>query len=239
MQSKNIIVTGASAGIGRELVKIFALQGHTIIAIARREDRLNKLEKEIKSIQSDAKLLCLAIDLSKPESLAWLLKHADSLKRIDVLINNAGILINKAFDQVNRKEFEEVYATNVTAPYFLIQTLLPYLKSSKESPSHIVNISSMGGFQGSAKFPGLSVYSSSKAALANLTECLAEELKGAHIKVNCLALGAVQTEMLQEAFPGYSGGVDVASISAYIAQFALNAYPVINGKIIPVSNSTP
>jgi NAD(P)-dependent dehydrogenase (short-subunit alcohol dehydrogenase family) len=101
--------------------------------------------------------------------------------------------------------------------------------------SHILNISSMGGFQGSVKFPGLSYYSASKAALACLSECLALEFDELGIKVNCLALGSVQTEMLEEAFPGYKAPIDAKKIGEFIADFAINGNKFINGKIIPVA----
>ncbi|MEM1122345.1 MAG: SDR family oxidoreductase, partial [Bacteroidota bacterium] len=119
----------------------------------------------------------------------------------------------------------------------LVQALLPKLRQAK--PAHIVNIGSMGGVQGSSKFPGLSAYSASKAALANLTECLAEELKDDNIRTNCLALGAIQTEMLAEAFPGYEALVTSASMADYLAWFALNGHHFHNGKVIPVAVSTP
>ena len=97
----------------------------------------------------------------------------------------------------------------------------------------------MGGFQGSAKFAGLSAYSSSKAAVVGLTECLAEELKDKDIFVNCLAIGAVQTEMLSEAFPGYEAPVSPKQMAEYIFDFAIKGSQFYNGKILPVSSSTP
>ena len=109
----------------------------------------------------------------------------------------------------------------------------------KKQKSHILTISSMGGFQGSAKFAGLSAYSSSKAAIAGLTECLAEEFKGKNIAVNCLAIGAVQTEMLAEAFPGYKAQLLPFQMAEYIMDFAAKGHLYYNGKILPVSLSTP
>jgi NAD(P)-dependent dehydrogenase (short-subunit alcohol dehydrogenase family) len=107
------------------------------------------------------------------------------------------------------------------------------------SGSHIVNISSMGGFQGSAKYKGLSYYSASKAALACLTECLATEFTEFGISVNCLALGAVQTEMLDEAFPGYKAPVDAKQMAEFISGFALTGHKFFNGKILPVALGNP
>ena len=145
------------------------------------------------------------------------------------------MLINKPVKDLNPNDFGSIFKTNLKAPFFLIQSILPYFNK----PAHIVNISSMGGFQGSAKFPGLSLYSASKGALAILSECLAEELKDNGISVNCLCLGAVQTEMFNAAFPGYNTPVKPESMAEFIANFSLNAHKFINGKIIPVSVTTP
>jgi NAD(P)-dependent dehydrogenase (short-subunit alcohol dehydrogenase family) len=105
--------------------------------------------------------------------------------------------------------------------------------------AHIVNISAIGGFQGSVKFAGLAAYSTSKAAVCSFTELFAEEYKDTSIKMNCLCLGAAQTEMLEEAFPGYEAPVSAEKMAEYITDFALNADQWMNGKIIPVSLSTP
>src|SRR5208282_5900863 len=100
----------------------------------------------------------------------------------------------------------------------------------------IVNISSIGGVQGSAKFKGLSAYSSSKAALINITECLAEEFKERGIAVNCLALGSVQTEMFSAAFPSFEAALTAEEMANYISEFAVTGNKYFNGKVIPVSN---
>ena len=112
---------------------------------------------------------------------------------------------------------------------------LPFLKEN----SHVLNISSIGGVQGSLKFPGLAAYSSSKGALLTLTELLAEEYKDSKISFNALALGAVQTEMLEEAFPGYKAPVSAAEMAAYIFNFATTGHRFYNGKILQVSSNTP
>ena len=144
-------------------------------------------------------------------------------------------MINKSYNQLLSNDIDEMLNTNVKAPFLLIQKLVPFMKKG----SHIVNIGSMGGFQGSAKFSGLSIYSASKAALAILTECLAEELKDLEIQVNCLALGATQTEMLRSAFPDYTAPLKAFEMARFIAEFALNGNKYFNGKILPVSISTP
>lgn len=226
----NVVVTGASRGIGFELVKQFLNAGHTVFCLTRNLEPLKSIaHKNLKSISTD---------LSSQESINTAVTFVNKeVSQIDCIINNAGSLVNKPYESISYYELETVYKVNVFAPYYLTQQLLPLL--GKKSKAHIVNISSMGGFQGSAKFPGLSAYSSSKAAIAGLTECLAEELKDKHISVNCLAIGAVQTEMLTEAFPGYQAPLSPKQMAEYIFDFATKGHLYYNGKILPVSSSTP
>ncbi|MDB5153013.1 MAG: family NAD(P)-dependent oxidoreductase [Mucilaginibacter sp.] len=165
--------------------------------------------------------------------LQFVNSHLDS--RVDILINNAGILINKPFTELLETDFVEMLQSNFIGHVRIIQSLLPLMPAG----SHIVNIGSMGGVQGSAKFPGLSAYSASKAALHTLTECLAQELTEQQIKVNCLALGSAQTEMLEKAFPGYESPVMAFEMGKYIADFALTGHRFFNGKVLPVAVTTP
>ena len=194
----NIIITGAGRGIGYETIKLFnSMKGNRIIAISRDISALQKLSNEIPVGKNSSFIYPVSVDLSKKGFEKGLISYVlDKFKKIDILINNAGVLINKSIQQLTSEDFDSMFSVNTKAPFLLVKTLLPYFNK----PSHIVNISSMGGFQGSAKFRGLSLYSASKGALAILTECMAEELKDKEIKVNCLALGSVQTEMLAEAF---------------------------------------
>ena len=151
------------------------------------------------------------------------------------MINNAGSLINKPFLEISSSEFEQVYKVNVFAVAILTRLLLPIINTN----GHVLNITSMGGVQGRAKFPGLSAYSSSKGALVILTELLAEEFKESGTYFNALALGAVKTEMLEEAFPGFQAPLNAAQMADYIIHFALNGHQFYNGKVLPISSSTP
>jgi 3-oxoacyl-[acyl-carrier protein] reductase len=144
-------------------------------------------------------------------------------------------MLNKPFESITEKEVTEIFHVNFNAPFMLIQESLPCMSPG----SHIVNIGSMGGLNGTAKFSGLSVYSSSKGALGILTECLAEELKSSGISVNCLALGAVQTEMLTRAFPGYKAPLQASQMAEFIVHFSIHGHRTVNGKVLPVSLSTP
>lgn len=231
----NIVVTGASRGIGYELVKQFSTNAnYTVFAVSRNLEKLEQLKKECKN----ANVIAIACDLGKPDAMGHLISL---LKRhvaiINAVVNNAGTLVNKPFSQITNIDLEKVYNVNVFSVFRLIQGILPMMDEKEKS--HIVNISSMGGFQGSLKFAGLSAYSSSKAALACLTECLAEEFKERNIAFNCLALGAVQTEMLEAAFPGYKAPVSATEMAQYVSDFVLNAHKIMNGKVIPVSLTSP
>jgi NAD(P)-dependent dehydrogenase (short-subunit alcohol dehydrogenase family) len=225
---KHVVITGTSRGIGFEMVKLFSEAGHHVIALSRKSESLQALN--LKNVQ------VIACDITKEEELQKIAAHiAVTWNNVDVLINNAGAILNKSFAEGSLAEFKAIYDINVFGVAGLIQKLLPVMNSN----SHVVNISSMGGVQGSMKFPGLSAYSSSKAALITLTEMLAEEYKENGSSFNVLALGAVQTEMLEEAFPGYKAPVSAKEMAKYIVDFSLTAQKYYNGKLLQVSNSTP
>ena len=224
-----IVITGTSRGIGFEMVKIFAEQGHEVLALSRNNEPVKKLSLD--------QVHALAFDItsvSEIESVGkWIADRWDS--KVDILINNAGTLLNKPFAESTMEDFSEVYKVNVIGLTELTRQLLPFMSAG----GHVLNVSSMGGIQGSIKFPGLAAYSSSKGAIITLTELLAEEYKENGPAFNVLALGAVQTEMLEEAFPGYEAPVSAEKMAKYIADFSQNGQQFYNGKILQVSNSTP
>ncbi|MEO8773275.1 MAG: SDR family oxidoreductase [Gelidibacter sp.] len=226
--SKHIIITGTSRGIGYELVKLFAEQGHQVLALSRKDGPVKALK--LKNVTA------FCFDLGDMEAYqkveAFVLEE---WKHVDVLINNAGLVLNKPFAKTTMSDFEEVYRTNVYGVAELTRILIPYMAKN----SHVVTMSSMGGVQGSMKFAGLAAYSSSKAAVITLTELLAEEYKDSGISFNVLALGAVQTEMLEEAFPGLKAPITPEEIADYIVDFSLKGQKFYNGKLLQVSNSTP
>lgn len=233
----NIVITGASSGVGFEAVLDLILKGkHSVVALARSEDKLEKLYEIAKGLNPDCQLFPARFDIAHDDYENDLLPFIEArLGEVDVLINNAGELINKPFIELTQIDFAEMLQSNLLGHVKMIQNVLPLMKKG----SHIVNIGSMGGFQGSEKFPGLSAYSASKAALHVLTECLAAELTDQEISVNCLALGSAQTEMLEKAFPGFESPVAAFEMGAYIAHFALNGHKFYNGKILPVAMNTP
>jgi len=233
----NIIVTGTSRGIGFETVKIFAQdRQNNVFAIARGKIGLEKLQQTCRNINGIDNVHIFPFDLLQGNYRAILVPEILSkMNKVDILVNNAGLLLHKPFEMMEESDFDLMFHANVKSVFNLTRHLLPYFSKN----AHIVNIGSMGGFQGSAKFPGLSLYSASKGALAILTECLAEEFNDRHIKVNCLALGSTQTEMLEQAFPGYKALLSAGEMAAFITEFALRGHQWFNGKVLPVSVSTP
>jgi NAD(P)-dependent dehydrogenase (short-subunit alcohol dehydrogenase family) len=225
--SKNVIITGTSSGIGFELVKLFSEKNHNVLAISRNNNALRTLNL--------AGVMPIDLDLTESEDYNSLDKYLSSFKNIDILINNAGYLVNKPFEETTLKDFQDVYSTNVFSVAMLTKKIIGFMSES----SNVVNISSIGGVQGSMKFAGLSAYSSSKAALNILTEMLAEEYKDRKIHFNSLALGSVETKMLKKAFPDFKASTSAIEMANYIYQFSVDGYMFLNGKIVSVSSTTP
>lgn len=224
-----IVITGTSRGIGYELALQAAKQGHQVLALSRNATPLVKL-------QNDA-ITALEFDITNADDINKVSHYISNEwnATFDVLINNAGMLINKPFEALSNADFKAIYDVNVFGVAALTNALLPWINKK----GNVLNISSIGGVQGSVKFPGLAAYSSSKGALITLTELLAEEYKETGPNFNVIALGAVKTQMLEEAFPGYEPPTTAAQMAAYLLDFVLNRAALFNGKIISVSNSTP
>ncbi len=224
--SKTIIVTGASRGIGHEIVKIAEKKGHRVYSISR----------NIKALKESYFLYPREVDLVDENSIDKFCNEINNEGlQVDALINNAGAFLNKPFEKISKKEFEYIFQVNVFGLSSITRKVLPII----DCKGHIVNITSMGGINGAAKFAGLSAYSSSKGAVNILTELLAEEYKEKGPSFNALAFGAVQTEMLEEAFPGLKAPISAKEIADFVLDFALTGHKYFNGKILPVSSSTP
>lgn len=225
----NVIVTGCSRGIGLELVKILSVN-HKVYAISRDISFMDNIGDKANS----SNIIPLSFDLLTITKAEF--DKVISSQSVDVLINNAGCLINKEFMNLSELDYRQMMDVNFYAPLKMIQFALDKLSNCN---GQVLNIGSIGGVQGSSKFPGLSVYSSSKGALAILTECLAVELSEANVNINCLALGAVQTEMLNQAFPGYKAEISANQMAQYVVNFIQNGSSLSNGLIIPVKKSNP
>ncbi len=220
---KNVVITGTSSGIGFDLVKIYSKKKYNVLSLSRSQISIKGVNHVIFDI-TDQKSIDNIKNIIKKE-----------FKVVDILINNAGKLINKPFLDMSMEDFDSVFRVNLFGVANLIKNLYPMFNKS----SHVVNISSIGGIIGSSKFNGLTAYSSSKGALNILTEVLSEEFKESGPKFNSLCLGSVQTKMLEEAFPGYKGQVKPKDMAKFIFDFANKGSSFFNGKVIPVSLSNP
>ena len=230
---KKIVITGASSGVGAGVASLLVKQGHTVIGVARSKEKLEALKKQLEN--EKGMFHCCSGDLTKSNFENDIKTYINQLglDQIDVLINNAGYLVNKPFGELSMSDWQAVYDVNVFGPVRLIRSLYGLLEKSSEP--HILNISSIGGVNGTDKFPGLSAYSSSKGALSILTEVLGKEFAKDGVHVNALDLGSVQTEMLEKAFPEYRSPTTVEQMARFIAMFALNGQEVCNGKNIPIA----
>lgn len=228
---EHFIITGASRGIGYQTALHLAKQGIRVTAVARSAGLLNQLKEQFPDV-----IFPLQLDITSDAASETLVKHLDTVDAgLSGIIHNAGLLINKPFTQLSNEEWQDQIHVNLMAPVILTRDLIPHFHYG----GHILHISSMGGFQGSDKFPGLSAYSTTKGALSVLTECLAAELHEYNIQVNCLCLGAVQTEMFQTAFPGLQAPVQTGQMGEHIAYFAIHGNKFYNGKVLPVALNNP
>lgn len=224
---KNVIITGTSRGIGYELALLFADAGHNVLAISRNTPQ---------ALADLPNVTCLSLDLTDETTAGEVNNVIKSIwQHVDVVIHNAGALLLKPFEDITSNEFEYIYKVNVFGVAALNRVAIPLMNKG----SHVVTVSSMGGVQGTMKFSGLAAYSSSKGAVITLSELLAEEYKERRIAFNVLALGAVNTEMLQEAFPGYEAQLSAKQMADYIYNFALTGNTYFNGRVIQVSSTTP
>ena len=223
---KTYLVTGASRGIGNDIVRALAEAGHRVVAAARSAKALDELTKAYPD-----QVVAAPADLSTDSGCAAMARFG----ALDGVAHAAGLLINKPFQDLTDEDWQTMWDVNVMSAVRLARHLSPVLATG----AHLVLIGSMGGVQGSSKYPGLSAYSATKGALSVLTECLATEWGARGVSVNCLALGAVQTDMLAQAFPGYQAPVSSVRMGAFIATFLTTAGDLHNGKILQVALHNP
>ena len=207
MSAKNVLVTGASSGLGDQFCRTLAANGYTVIAAARRKDRLESLCNDISEAGGVAHPL--AMDVSDVENFAIALDEAEAMAGpITCLINNAGTSVSKFATDMTPEDFDAVMGLNLRGPYFL-STELARRWIARDTVGRIVNI---GSLSDSRAMPGHTVYGTSKAAIARLTQQMAREWINKGINVNALAPGYIRTELNAPYFDSPNG-------QAVIAQF--------------------
>lgn len=226
----NIIVTGASKGIGRALVERFCNQGHTVVGLSRDMERMEALREGL----SNSTFIPVAADLTRFDDYPGWMEALDPVGEIHLVVHNAGYLAKRTFKELSEEDFRKSWEVNVMAPVALTKQLLDHSPNAQH-----IYIGSMAGFQGSLKFPTLSAYGVAKAGVSALAELLAVEFADTKATFNCLCLGGVQTEMFAEAFPGVDAPNTPESIAEFIDHFSRVAPGRVNGKVIPVTASNP
>jgi short-subunit dehydrogenase len=188
------LITGASAGIGAALARCFARDGHRVVLVARSADKLRALAATL-SAEFGVQAVSLPADLSQPCAAARL---AASIKRrrlrVDVLVNNAGVLASGLFVQVPARRHQEVIDLNVSGLTAMLAQFVPPM--IERGRGRILNVASIAAFQ---PVPTLATYAATKAYVLSLSESLAEELRGTGVTVTTLCPGITATDMLTNA----------------------------------------
>lgn len=190
---KVTIVTGASSGIGRETVRLFAKEGHALVLAARREDRLKTLSEEL--TRSGVDNVIFPMDLSIPEKAGELIDAAmDTFGHVDVLINNAGYGTQEIYESAGLESIRTMFNVNVISPMELARKVVPIMKRRREGS--IVNVASVAGL---IAHPLNVVYGATKFALVGFSKSLRLELKGTGIRVSAVCPAATNTEYFDRA----------------------------------------
>ena len=218
-KNKAVLVTGSSRGIGRAAAERFAEGGAKVALISRSEKEIFETADQLRRTYSD-RIFAKAVDIGQEKEVTDLFK--DVLARfgnIDILVNNAGTFIVTATSETELKDWNRVLEVNLTGT-FLCSRELFRLAQKQPGQRNIVNIASLAGIQGLEKFPGFSAYAASKFGVVGLTECLAVEGKLLNIRVNAIAPGAVDTEMLRTGAPHLKALATPEDLARTICYFA-------------------
>ena len=225
IKGKVVVITGASSGMGEAAAKHLSALGATVVLGARRVDRIEKLAKEIQD--KGGKTLAIAMDVTQREQVKKVVESAvQQFGRVDVILNNAGVMPLSPMDRLNVEEWDKMIDVNIKGVLNGIASVLPYMKAQKSG--QIINTSSVAGHK---VFNGSAVYSATKYAVRALTEGLRMEVKPYGIRTTIVCPGAVKTELLEhitdvdvrQANEDYVGAVGISSDSfARVVAFAIS-----------------
>ena len=198
LEGKTAIITGASKGIGKSVADLFAEHGCNLILISRDEKALAALKEEL---VSKYKISCFVYpaDISKPEEIKSVFAKINQDKlAADIIVNNAGVMIDSTLQMVKSESVENIFTTNVFGTVYCTQHAIKHFIRKRKGS--VINLSSIIGTNGSA---GQSVYSSSKAAIIGFTKSLSKELAPLNIRVNAIAPGFIDTDMTKNREPAF------------------------------------
>jgi NADP-dependent 3-hydroxy acid dehydrogenase YdfG len=225
IKGKVVIIAGASSGMGEAAAKHLSGLGATVVLGARRADRIEKLAKEIHANGGNA--LAVTVDVTQREQVKGLVEKAvGQFGRVDVILNNAGIMPLSTMDSLHVDEWDKMIDVNIKGVLNGIAAVLPYMKEQKSG--QIINTSSVAGHK---VFNGSAVYSATKYAVRALTEGLRMEVKACNIRTTIVCPGAVKTELLEhitdvdvrQANEDYVGSVGISPDSfARVVAFAIS-----------------
>lgn len=216
LKDKVVLLTGAGGGIGRATAEKLAQCGMKIILFGG--NNVEKLKQTQEIVEKYSAGLAIPGDLTNPDIIrTGVQKAAAHFGGIDVLINNAGVAQNTAFEDISLEEFDKIMAINLRTPFILTQQVLPYLKNS--SSATIINIASVVSHAG---YPQQSIYTASKHALLGMTKSVAREYYKDNIRVHAIAPGGVYTDMVKVSRPDLTpDGMILPSDIADIVHFFL------------------
>lgn len=225
MKEGAVLITGGGSGIGAACAEEFLRRGRAVVVVGRTASRLRSVKGA----------LALAGDVGD-EAFA---RRAFAAARrrfgsVDILVNNAAHLVKKSFVDTTAAEWDAVMRTNLRGPFLFSREFLRAPKPGRA----IVHIGSLGGVQGTEKFPGLSAYTVSKYGVTGLAAAMAVEARPRGVAVFCVAPGAVDTAMLRKAAPGLKAGAIPSDIARVVADLAESADPaLLSGAIIPLDTN--
>lgn len=192
LNGKNAIITGCNRGIGRAILETFAANGANVWAFARTESDSFKEDILNLSQKYNVKIMSVYCDFADPDQIKSAVKQIQTMKLpVDILVNNAGITYNSLFQMTSNDKLKEIFNINFFSIFTFSQYITKFMVRQKSGS--IINISSSAGIDGN---PGKSVYGSSKAAVICMTKSMAAELGEYNIRVNSIAPGITDTEML-------------------------------------------
>lgn len=236
LENKVAVITGAGRGIGEATARLFASEGARVVLAARNEAEVTSVAASINQASSAAEqALAVPTDVSDEKAVERLFERTlTEFGPIDILVNCAAVIEVRNFMEMDTTTWDEVMAVNVRGNFLCCRAAFRQMSQDKRGGA-IVNLSSLSGVRGPEKFPGFSAYVVSKYGVVGLTEILAVEGKPYNIRVNCMALGAVDTAMLKKAAPFLKTNTtpqDVAGTILYLADNKQSHH--INGALLEI-----